>query len=63
MIQTYLVAAFLLIYILFSQYMIFRIRMRNEKCDELINSPSDYSIIIKNLPEHVQQHQIEAMIE
>jgi hypothetical protein len=62
MVQTYLVAAYILIYIVFSQYMIFRVRQRNDKCDEIINSPSDYSIIIKNLPEYVEKKDIEEMI-
>ena len=62
MIQTYLVAGYLLIYMIFSQHMIFRVRQRNEKCDEIINSPSDYSIIVKNLPQHVEQSHIEEMI-
>ena len=62
LVQTYLVAGYLLIYVVFLQYMIRRIRRRNEVCDEVINSPSDYSIIIKNLPEFVVQKDIEELI-
>lgn len=58
-IQTYLVSLFLLLYIVFSQYLIYRIRFRNDACDEIINSPSDYSIIIKKLPEDVLENDIE----
>lgn len=62
MIQTYLVAGYLIIYLIFSQHMIFRVRQRNDKCDEIINSPSDYSIIIKNLPEYVEEKHIQEMV-
>lgn len=49
-IQTILCAAFIIIYFFFNQWLVRRIRKKNVKCDEVINSPSDYSIIITHLP-------------
>ncbi len=53
MIQFFLIAAFLLLYFILTQFLIYRIRKRNKVCDEIINSPSDYSLIIQKLPENV----------
>jgi hypothetical protein len=49
-IQTFLIALYLFLYLVLAQLLIYRIRKSNEICDEIINSPSDYSIIMKNLP-------------
>lgn len=62
MIQTYLISGFLLLYLFLTQYLIYRIRKNNKICDEIINSPSDYSIIIKNLPEIVDEKDIERLV-
>lgn len=48
---------------MFLQYMLKRVRETNERCDELINTPSDYSIIIKDLPEVVTIRDISDLIE
>ena len=49
-IQAILILCFVILYNIVNQYFIYRVRKINFICDELIISPSDYSIILKNLP-------------
>lgn len=49
-IQAILILCFVVLYNIVNQYFIYRVRKINFICDELIISPSDYSIILKNLP-------------
>ena len=42
---------FILVYIVFLQFLIYQVRRINQRSDELINSPSDYSLMISELPE------------
>lgn len=50
LIQAILILSFVAFYNILNQFFIYRVRKINFTCDELIISPSDYSIIIKNLP-------------
>jgi hypothetical protein len=50
-IQNYLLVGFIGQLILWMQLMLYMIRRTDQRSDELINSPSDYSLMISQLPE------------
>lgn len=50
-IQNYMVMAFCILAILVLQYFRYNFRKIEDECDELINTPSDYAIILRRLPE------------
>ena len=56
--QTALCAVFMICYFIFSQWLIFRIRKKNAECDEIIDSPSDYSLLISHLPPDTTEEEL-----
>ena len=56
--QTALCAVFMICYFFFNQWLILRIRKKNVECDEVIETPSDYSLIVSNLPPNVTEEEI-----
>lgn len=49
-IQNYLLAAFIFLFLLVFHFLIFTMRKADKKTDALINSPSDYSLLVSQLP-------------
>jgi hypothetical protein len=56
--QTALCAVFMICYFIFNQWLIFRIRKKNAECDEIIDSPSDYSLLISHLPPDTTEEEL-----
>ena len=50
-IQNYLLMGFVIVYIFFLQFLIYSVRKTTKTSDELINSPSDYALMVSQLPE------------
>lgn len=49
-IQSYLAVAFVVVSILFFHYIRVKARQLKQECDEIVDSPSDYAIILRKLP-------------
>lgn len=49
--------------ILFFHYFRYKARQLIQQCDELVDSPSDYAIILRRLPEKVTEAEIRGLIE
>lgn len=62
-IQNYLLAAFLFLYVLFIQYLTYFMRLKERKSDEQIDSPSDYSIMVSELPEGTTERDLLRMVD
>jgi phosphotransferase system glucose/maltose/N-acetylglucosamine-specific IIC component len=62
-IQSYLGLAFVLICIFFFHFFRFQARKLQRECDEVINSPSDYAIILRRLPADITEEDIEEVIK
>lgn len=62
-IQNYLLTGFIFLYILFIQYLTYFMRKKERSTDDQIDSPSDYSILISQLPEGSTERDIVKMIE
>ena len=52
-VQSYLGLAFVVVCILFFHYFRYKARELMQQCDEVVDSPSDYAIILRRLPETV----------
>lgn len=61
--QNYLVLSLIVVLILVMQYIRRSARMLESECDRLVDSPSDYSMIIRRLPNDYKEEDIKAMIE
>jgi hypothetical protein len=61
-IQNYLLMAFILLFMFIFQFMIFVMRKADKKSDELINSPSDYSLLVSQLPRGSTERDILEMV-
>ena len=61
-IQNYLLATFILTFLFMLQYLIYIMRKNERKSDELINSPSDYSILVSQLPEGTTDRDLLKMV-
>ncbi len=57
-IQSYLALVFVVVTILFFQYFRYKARVLQKECDEVIDSPSDYAIIMRMLPPKITEKQI-----
>lgn len=49
-IQTYLALSFIVVTIIYFHYFRYKARQLQLICDEVVDSPSDYAIIIRRLP-------------
>lgn len=49
-IQSYLAVAYVAVAVLFFQYFRTKARQLRQECDEIVDSPSDYAIILRRLP-------------
>jgi hypothetical protein len=49
--------------ILFFHYFRYKARGLMQQCDEVVDSPSDYAIILRRLPEKVTEAEIRQLIE
>ena len=61
-VQNYLLMTFIILFIFIIQFMIYTIRKGDQRSDAEINSPSDYSLLITQLPEGVAEKDILEMI-
>ena len=61
-IQNYLLMTFIILFLLFMQFLIYSIRKGDQKSDDQINSPSDYSLLISQLPDGVAEKDILEMV-
>lgn len=52
-IQNYLLLAFVIFFVLLTHFIRFEVRKVIAKCDDLIDSPSDYAVMISRMPEGV----------
>lgn len=62
-IQNYVLLAFVLIFSLLMQFIRYRARKIISICDALINSPSDYAVMISRLPPGTTEADIQNMIQ
>lgn len=52
-----------MVVILFLQFLRLKGRELKKECDEVIDSPSDYAVILRRLPPKTNEEQIMAMVE
>lgn len=57
-IQNYILLAFVVVNLLLFQYFRYNFRQIEEECDDIVNSPSDYAIILRRLPENITKEDI-----
>ena len=62
-IQNYLALAYIVVAILFFHYFRAQARKLEQECDEIIDSPSDYAIVLRRLKAGVTEEDILNMIE
>ena len=62
-IQNYILLTFVVINIVLFQFFRYNFRQIEEECDDIINSPSDYAVILRRLPEEITKEDIERMVE
>lgn len=62
-IQSYLAVAYVALAVLFFQYFRTRARQLRRECDEIVDSPSDYAIILRRLPAGVTEADLLDMVE
>jgi len=62
-IQNYLVLALVVVIIIIMHYVRWSARRLEVECDALVDSPSDYSMIIRRLPEGYTEEDIREMVE
>lgn len=62
-IQSYLSLLFVIISIVFFHYFRFKARELEQQCDEVIDSPSDYAIILRRLPLEITEQDIVKFVE
>lgn len=62
-IQSYLAVGYVLVAILYLHYLRYRARQMEQECDEIVNSPSDYAIILRKLPKDTSEADIVELIE
>lgn len=61
--QNYVLLAFVVIFACIMQAIRYYFRKIKEDCDELVNSPSDYAIILRRLPSEATENDIRKMVE
>lgn len=57
-IQSYISLGFVVVTILFFHFFRYKSRQLQEQCDEIINSPSDYAIILRKLPPSITENDV-----
>ena len=62
-VQNYVLLAFIMVHIFVMQYVRYRARKVEEECDEMVDTPSDYTIILRRLPPLTTKKDIEDMIQ
>ena len=62
-VQNYVLVAFVFLFFFIVQFLRYNFRKLEMFCDQLVNSPSDYSIIIRRLPPLTRKQDIEAAID
>jgi hypothetical protein len=62
-VQTYLGLVFVIVCILCFQYFRYKARQLMQECDEVVDSPSDYAIILRRLPKDVTEAEIQQLVE
>ena len=62
-IQNYTVVGFVIVFIILMQFIRRSFRKVEDDCDDAIDSPSDYAMILRRLPEGTEKEDIERMIE
>lgn len=61
--QSYLAVAYVVVAVLFFHYFRTKARQLKQECDEIVDSPSDYAIILRRLPANVSERDILAFVE
>lgn len=61
--QSYLAVAYVVVVVLFFHYFRRKARQLKQECDEIVNSPSDYAIILRRLPANVTEQDVLAFVE
>lgn len=62
-VQGYLELAFILLVICFFQLIRAMGRKLKQQCDEVVDSPSDYAVILRRLPPNITENDVMAMLE
>lgn len=62
-IQSYLCLAYVVIIIIYFHYFRMEARKLEQDCDEQVDSPSDYAIILKRLPPDISEKDILNMVQ
>ena len=62
-VQNYVLLVFVVVYIFLMQYIRYRARKVEEECDDMVDTPSDYAIILRRLPPLTTKKDIEDMIQ
>lgn len=62
-IQNYTLLAFSLLSIFIMHYFRYKFRIIEDECDDMINTPSDYAVILRRLPEDTSKEDLEKMVE
>lgn len=62
-IQSYLGLTYVAMIIVLFHYLRHQGRVLEEECDEVVNSPSDYAIILRRLPPEITEADLLAMVE
>lgn len=62
-IQNYIVLTFVVVNIFLFHFFRYNFRKIEEECDDIVNSPSDYAVILRRLPEQITKEDLELMVE